>query len=245
MMSIDMSNIKSYPFGKTWPFAVWAGVLILAVTVWETTHSWQPSGLSIYQIFPIFGLVAFSSMWVQYAAVCVAQYYGLKFDYFNVFYKVSGWTVLVAIVMHPGLLSYQLWRDGFGLPPGSVLQHYVAPELGWVALLGVVSLLIFLAYEFYRLFGNKPWWRLELWASELAMVAIFYHALRLGGETQIEWFRVIWFFYGITLVAMLGCIHWMNYAKGHDKGSWRVAGLIVGFVVVASGLLAIGSALAL
>jgi hypothetical protein len=118
------------------------------------------------------------------------------------YYQWAGYVVLLAIVLHPGLLTYQRFHDGFGLPPGSDLS-YVASGLGWVVVLGIVSLFIFLAFELRRWFDQRGWWRYVLYANDAAMLAIFYHGLELGTQTHIGWFRAVWWFYGVTLVVAL------------------------------------------
>ena len=111
--------------------------------------------------------------------------------------------MLVVILLHPGILIYQRFRDGFGLPPKSYYT-YVAPGTGWLTILSSVCLLAFLAFEFRRIFAGRPWWNYLLAASDVAMLGIFYHGLRLGGQLQSGWFRGLWFFYGATLVLFIG-----------------------------------------
>jgi len=179
-------------------------VAALAFYEWAGSWQWQLGSLSIYQIFPIFGLMAFSLMWAQYVVNALATLLKLDQASLGRFYSTMGYLVLTAIVLHPGLLVWQLWRDGFGLPPESYLRHYVAPGLGWVALIGTVSLFVFLAYELHRWFGGRRWWRFVEYASDVAILGIFYHALRLGTQVgQPGWFHGLWLFYGVVLVAVL------------------------------------------
>jgi hypothetical protein len=117
------------------------------------------------------------------------------------YFRITGWLVLGLICLHPGLLIYQRFRDGHGLPPGSY-ESYVAPGLGWVTLLGTASLLVFLAFEFHRRYGERRWWRYVQDASDLAMLAIIYHGLRLGSQLH-GWFYYVWWFYAVTLVLVL------------------------------------------
>ncbi|HET8690161.1 MAG TPA: hypothetical protein VFL81_01885, partial [Candidatus Saccharimonadales bacterium] len=118
------------------------------------------------------------------------------------YYSHVGFAILAAIMLHPGLLIWQLWHDGFGLPPESYLQHYVAPSMRFAALVGSTCLFIFLAYEFHRWFSGRRWWKIVEILTDAAMIGIFYHSLRLG--TQINgWFEIVWWFYGITLIIML------------------------------------------
>jgi hypothetical protein len=213
-------------------------VVILAVLAWGTDVHWQLAGLSTYLWFPIFGLSAFSIMWSQYVISAVQRWLRLDRRQFQAYYEATGWLVFGAIILHPGLLVWRLWADGFGLPPGSYLNHFVAPQLGWVALLGTVSLLIFLAYELRYWLDRKRWWVLVSWANELAMVAIFYHALRLGNELQLGWFRGVWFFYGVSLLAALASRHVGRFRQPEPQ-PW---GMLMGIGVVSAGVLAMVSA---
>ena len=179
----------------------------LAIIVWGQDFNWHVS-FDAYLIFPVLGLVAYSVMWSHYMAGTARQLLGIDKDALKEYYKWTGFIVLALICLHPGLLIYQRFRDGFGLPPHSY-ETYVAPGLGWVTLLGTASLLVFLAYEFHRKFGKRSWWHFVTEAGDVAMLAIFYHGLKLGLQLQHGWFRYVWWFYGITLVAVL--IH--SYSK--------------------------------
>lgn len=197
----QLLSIRNLRYGA-WGLAVL--VACLAFYEWGSSWQWQLGTLSTYQIFPIFGLMAFSLMWAQYVVNALATLLKLDQALLGRFYSTMGYLVLIAIVLHPGLLVWQLWHDGFGLPPESYLRHYVAPGLGWVALIGTVSLFVFLAYELHRWFGNRRWWRFVEYASNVAMLGIFYHALRLGTQvSQPGWFHVLWLFYGVVLIVVL------------------------------------------
>lgn len=176
-------------------------VTVLAVVVWGQSFNWHLS-FDAYLVFPVLGLTAYSIMWSHYIAGTVRQLLGLDAKVLKDYYRWTGFAVLALICLHPGLLIYQRFRDGFGLPPHSY-ETYVAPGLGWVTLLGTASLLVFLAYEFHRKYGKRDWWHFVTEAGDLAMLAIFYHGLRLGLQLQHGWFRYVWWFYGITLVAVL------------------------------------------
>lgn len=190
-----------------WILSALAG--LLAVFVWATSFAWHFSNLSIYQVFPVLGLLAFSIMWSHYLAGLVRRLTGTAPQALASYFRLTGYVVLVAICLHPGLLIYQLFRDGMGFPPGSY-ERYVAPGLGWITLIGTTSLFIFLAYEFKRFFGGRSWWKFVDYATDLAMLGIFYHGLKLGSQLQSGPFRYVWYFYGLTLV--IAIIH---------KYTWR------------------------
>lgn len=174
-----------------------------AVFVWGQGFGWQPDRLSSYRLFPLFGLLAFSLMWGHYVISALRRQSGIEAEAVKDYFKATSWLVLLFIFLHPGLLVWQLWRDGFGLPPGSYLDNYVAAGLGWAAFLGTVSLLMFLAYELHRWFSSKRWWRLVEYASDAGMILILIHSLKLGRHLQAGWFRSVWIFYGVTYLVAL------------------------------------------
>lgn len=181
-------------------------VAVLALIAWGSSFQWNFSNFSSYQLFPVFGLLAFSIMWSHYVVALLKRLYSPN-STLKTFFQWTGYAVLLLIVAHPGLLAYQRFRDGFGLPPHSETS-YVAPGMAWIVTLGISSLLIFLAYELRRWFGKKPWWKFVVYAGDAAMLAIFYHGLRLGSQTGGGWFHIVWLFYGLSLILVLG----YNYA---------------------------------
>jgi hypothetical protein len=176
--------------------------LAVAIIAWGQGIRWKFSDLSTYQIFPVFGLAAFSLMWSHYIASVTRQYFALDKAVLRAYFEATSLAVLIAILIHPGLLTWQLWRDGLGLPPGSEL-NYVQSSLRWAVLLGMTALLVFVAYEFRRKFGGRKWWKYVQYATDAAMLMIFIHALNLGGQLQSGWFRGVWYFYGVTLIGSL------------------------------------------
>ncbi len=198
---------------KVFAWALSMAAIFIAIIGWGQGIHWQVSKISAYKLFPLFGLTAFGVMWSHYIVSAARQYVGIDKKEISTYFEITSWIVLIAIIMHPGLLELQLWRDGFGLPPGSVVNNYVAQSLKWAAWLGMISLLIFLAYELRRWFSDKGWWRAIEIATDIAMVAIFVHALNLGTGLQRGWLRSVWIFYGITLLGALGYIYFKHYAK--------------------------------
>jgi hypothetical protein len=183
------------------PWGLSGVVSLLAIYAWGNSLAWNFSGISPYQFFPVLGLLAYSIMWSHYMIGAVKD---KLFEGVNLtpYFRYTGYVVLGAIVLHPGILIYQRFRDGFGLPPHSY-ESYVAPSMAWITLLGTASLLAFLAFELHRWYGKRTWWKYVIAAGDLAMVAIFYHGLQLGSQLHGGWFRVVWWFYGLTLLAAL------------------------------------------
>lgn len=180
--------------------------VVLAVMAWGQGTAWTfdtKAGL-VYQLFPLFGLLAFSIMWSHYTSSVFRQIKGVEKKVLNTYFQTTSLVVLIAILLHPSLLWFQLWRDGYGLPPNSYMLHYVAPTLRWAAALGTLSLSVFLAYELHRFFDKKSWWKYIVYATDVGMIAIFVHGLALGKTLQqLGWFKMVWYFYGTTLFASL------------------------------------------
>lgn len=195
-----VSFLKPHLQAVAWLIAL--ATLSVAVLVWGQTIAWNSANLSIYTFFPLLGLIAFGLMWAQYMADTIGKLVGGEAPELTRFYKLSSSLVLAAILLHPALLVWQLWRDDAGLPPGSYLS-YVAPSLKWAVLLGNISLFIFLAFELRRRFHNRPWWRFVLYANDAAVAAVYIHAYNLGTHTHLSWFKTVWIFYGVTLAAVL------------------------------------------
>jgi len=183
------------------PWTLSAVVSALAIYVWGQSFSWNWSILNPYLFFPVLGLLAWSNMWSHYMVGAVKNSL-FKDMSLTSYFRYTGYLVLACILFHPGILIYQLFRDGFGLPPGSY-AHFVAPGMEWLVLLGTASLFAFLAFELHRWYGRKPWWKYVIAAGDVAMLAIFYHGLRLGIQLQSGWYHTLWLFYGLLLFLAL------------------------------------------
>jgi hypothetical protein len=208
---------------RTLQVGAWSlGIIVtaLAVIAWGSDFGWHILPFSSYIVFPVLGLVAYSLMWSQYAVSAISELSGVNGAALAKYFKVTGWLVLALICLHPGLLIYQRHHDGFGLPPHSY-ESYVAPGLGWITILGSASLLVFLTYEFHRVFGTRPWWRYVQAAVDIAMIAIFYHGLRLGTQTSHGWFRIMWWFYGLTLIFILLRTYSLKYFSASAKAKQK------------------------
>ena len=197
-----------------------AASVALSLLAWGNGISWQLSSRQplAYQIFPLLGLTAFSLMWSHYVTSAFRTRQNVPRGILKTYLEITSTLVLIAILLHPGLLWVQLWRDGFGLPPNSYLQHYVAPTLRWAAMLGTLSLVAFLAYELRRKFASRSWWKYVQRASDVGMIAIFIHGLKLGRNLQTSWFKYIWYFYGVSLILSMVYVYGQQKrAKGKDS----------------------------
>jgi len=175
------------------PWVVSGGMVGLSVFVWGQGLAWQFGELSGYQLFPLFGLLAFTVMWAHYAVYFLQQIF--KFGEDRWYLPITRYIVLFSLLMHPGLLIWMRWRDGF--PPSTIFGLG-----GWV-LVGIASWFIFMIFESHRWYRDQAWWRWITWANGVAMILIIFHALNLGSDLQIGWFRWVWYFFGVSLVVFL------------------------------------------
>jgi hypothetical protein len=207
------SNTKKQDLNTRLVVAAWslsALVAILAFIAWGASYQWRPANINAYTLFPLLGLVAFSVMWSHYIASVARQILTIPSHVLRKYFNVTSFIVLILICAHPGILIYQRYRDGFGLPPGSY-HSYVAPGLGWITTLGSVCLLVFIAYEFRRKFKKNSWWRYTQYLVDAAMIGILYHSLKLGNQLQSGWLQKVWYFYGVSLVGCLIYQYYQNY----------------------------------
>ncbi len=180
-----------------------AGVsLLLAIVVWGSMLDWDFTGLfeTTYAIFPLLGLIAFSFMWGHYIVWALRDMSGATEDQTKLYTSITQAIVLLALLLHPGLLIWQLFQDGYGLPPQSYVAAY-SEALAPFILLGTLSLFAFLAYELKRWLETKKIWKVILGANHIAMVLIIIHAFKLGTHVQSGWFRGVFVFYALTLIA--------------------------------------------
>ena len=115
---------------------------MVSLVVWGQNRDWQFGDLTVYGFFPLLGLLAFSLMWAHYIAGAIREMAGVEPGALSRYFTWTSYAVLICLFLHPGLLIYQLFKDGAGLPPGSY-KEYVGPGLAWVAMLGTVCLLVF------------------------------------------------------------------------------------------------------
>ncbi len=205
-----MRAMKKYFLPAAWGLSTLT--VTLAVVTWVQCLVVPFDRMAIYDIFPVFGLVAFSLMWCHYIVGAGRLYYGIDRKHVTHYFTVTAAIVLVAILFHPGLLTWQLWRDGVGLP-----VNYVAPDFRLYVIIAEVAWLAFLAFELHRFYRDKTWWHWVERASDVAMYLILVHAYQLGCSLLPGWYRFVWFFYGITLTAAMAYI---TYHRHKATSRW-------------------------
>lgn len=206
---------------KTYNIFSWALVsisVLLPTIAWGSNVNWQIDSLTAYQWFPLLGLLAWMIMATHYftSALRVVYPYLQKPRYYS---KSTSYVVLACILLHPGLLAYSEWRNTNVLPPESFV-NYVGESLVLASMFGSIALTLFLLYEVvdrlkHKKALQKNWWLVSI-SQTLAMVLIFIHALRLGGEMQ-GWFLIVWVVYGVALLPCFYIIHSYDLKKKNEK----------------------------
>ncbi len=191
---------------------VWT-MLVVTVSIgliaWGQTVNWQLTSLTPYQWFPLFGILAWLIMWTHYGS----GYFRVKNPQLKkpkYYAGLTGWIVLACLLLHPGILAFQQYRNDQGLPPESYI-NYVGESLQIAVMAGSVALVIFLSFEVYGRMKNNKWIQRHAIAlsvlQSLAMTLIFVHGLRLGTSLGDGWFRVVWIMYGLLLIPIFYTIH--------------------------------------
>ena len=174
--------------------------VIFAFAVWAPRRG----GLDAYDLFPLFGLLAFGLMWSHYVSGALRVWKRLPSETLRRHFQITSVFVLFLLLAHPFLIELQLYLDGFGLPLSSLPQLYPSVVDRAALLAGVTALTCFLAYELHRFYSDRSWWRYVEWANIGAMVLILWHGFTLGGELQSPWFQIVWFSYGVTFALSVG-----------------------------------------
>ncbi len=203
---------------KTLDLTAWSLVVLsisLAVISWGNGFSWNIESLNAYQWFPLFGLVAWMTMWGHYIiGASRIKNKGLqKPKYYS---TITGYIVLASLLLHPGILAYEQKENGQGLPPDSFID-YAGQSLKLAVFIGTLSLFIFLSYEIFSRMKKtdyiKKVWPVISVSQSLAMILIFVHGLRLGSNLGSGWFRIVWIIYGLALIPCFYIIHKQDFEK--------------------------------
>ncbi len=177
-------------------------VLGLCVGAWLDYKNWSLSGLRPTSFLSLAGLVAFGTMLSHYLTGFMFDVTKTKDRDLGAYHKITARLVLFCLVAHPVLVVANLRSLGFGLPPQSYSAYY-GDKLTPFIMLGTISWLSFIAFEFKKWLSQKGFWRYVLYANDIAMVAIVVHGFKLGSTLKLEWFRYVWFIFALVLAICL------------------------------------------
>lgn len=181
------------------PWLMLGLVWLASIILWLTSLAGDVN--SMYQFFPILGILAWTTMWTQYLVGSIG--WPLKNKAFT---KWSEAIVLFLIVMHPTIFLVQRFIDTGLLPPASYLT-YVGSTRAWTITIAVAALATFLLYDVLKRFNGKLIKR-RLWAyvsllQAAAMTAIFIHGFTIGTSMNSPYFATWWILLGLLLVPFM------------------------------------------
>jgi hypothetical protein len=171
--------------------------VLYPLVVWYKSVNLSASSGILFSIFPAFGLIAFSVMWLH---IVGASFKSTLEKYFNFekFVSVSSKVVLVSLILHPLILFIALISAGYG---GGVFG-YIGPNGLYLIWLAVIAWLIFIGYDMAKKFKEQDFfarhWQTIKFISTLAFFLVLIHSLGLGTNLQTGSLRYVWIFYGAT-----------------------------------------------
>lgn len=175
-------------------FACAAVLYPLWVRVQTLNWSSDPN-LLILNLFPMFGLIAFTLLWLHSISGVFEPWLRKQIN-FDRFVHDTSLTILFCIILHPLLLLISL---GFSL--NKLFTYYGEAD---DIVIGIVGLLLLLTYDIgkalkkYDFFTRN--WNNILLISTMGFLLIFFHSLGLGHDLQSGPLRIVWIFYGVTAI---------------------------------------------
>jgi hypothetical protein len=154
--------------------------------------AWADSSL-LAAIFPVFGLLAFTLLWLHSISGVFEERLRKMFD-FDAFVRWTALAILASIILHPLLLLFLIQ-----FKVGLLFQGHSAPI--W---LGVIGLVLLLTYDIGKMLKGHAFfarnWNAILIISNTGFILTFFHSLLLGSDLQAGLLRWLWIFYGVTAI---------------------------------------------
>lgn len=172
------------------------GYLAVLYPLWVRIESlqWGFDSTLLPNLFPLFGLAAFSLLWLH-SISGVFEPWLRKYINFDKYVHDTSILILICIIAHPLLLLISL---GFNV--SSVYAIYGVKYI-WFAIIGWCLLITYdigKALKRYDFFVKH--WQTILLISTIGFLLTFFHSLNLGSNLQSGPLRIIWIFYGATAI---------------------------------------------
>lgn len=173
--------------------AIVLAVVGYPLSVWYSSASLSADASLALALYPAFGLLAFSFMYLH----IIGRPFATKLERhlsFAKFERLSSYLVFVSIILHPLLRTIYLLSAGLPLVPPPA---YVLPIT-----LGFLGFLMLITYDLGKAFiksefVTRHWSKIDL-VSTLGFYVIFVHALMLGSDLHGGVLRIVWIGYGAT-----------------------------------------------
>lgn len=165
-----------------------------------STLAWSTPADIVPNLFPLFGLAAFSLLWLH-AISGVFEPWMRKHINFDLYVQRTSGLILVCIIAHPLLVlaSFNFSITNLFMVYGSTF--IVLGIAGWVLLISYD--IIKPLRKSYPFFARH--WTVVLAISNIGFLLTFVHSIFVGSDLQAGPLRAVWIFYGIT--AFLAIVH--------------------------------------
>ncbi|MBX4190121.1 hypothetical protein KW791_02400 [Candidatus Parcubacteria bacterium] len=150
--------------------------------------------LIINNLFPIFGLAAFSLLWLHAISGVFEPWLRKNFD-FDTFVQWTAALIFIFIILHPLLLLTNIH-----FRPQTLFLLAESDDI-W---LGIIGLVLLLTYDIGKALKKRGFftkhWNKILIISTIGFLLTFFHSLALGDDLQSGPLRIVWIFYGSTAI---------------------------------------------
>lgn len=190
-----LKRIMNAPNIVTGSLLLIAGLVgVIAFAAWAEPFAGRLWPMSPYAAAPLFDMLAFSLVCV-YAIALVAAHHLARGTAW-VAGLIAG-LALTAIVLHPGLMFWQLWRDGFGLPPASYFHFYTQDQLVGLTF-GVSGYLLTAIVLGANVVRPRPASRFSAGILAIGGAGMFWYSLLTNVFIQESWFVRVWIALGFV-----------------------------------------------
>ena len=174
-------------------YAVAVISVVYPVIVWYGRVDLVFGNTLLLNLFPVFGLLAISTMWLHIVGGALRPWLEKYID-FQRFVSKSSVIVLFLIILHPLLLF-----TGIGFQnAGSVLGLYDSKYIR----LAIIAWFILVGYDVAKRFKNRQFfvkhWETVKLISTIGFFLALSHSLGLGSDLQAGPLRSVWIFYGVS-----------------------------------------------
>lgn len=168
--------------------------LAVLIPLWLSAKdiSWAWNSTLPFNLFPLFGITAFSLLWLHVVGASLENWLRKYID-FEWFIEQTSLPILVLMLSHPLFL---LIATKFNIK--GIFASYPSLYL----FIGITGLVFLLTYDIGKALKNRDFfsrnWDNILFISTVGVILIFFHSINLGHDVQNGILKIIWFFYGIT-----------------------------------------------
>lgn len=169
--------------------------LVVVYPLWNITSqlSWSWSETIIANLFPLFGISAFTILWLHIVGPALRPWLDKYVD-FQRFLDVTEPYVLVSMLMHPLLLLVIMNFDVKAILAGGPYIFF-----------GIIGLTLLLTFDIGKAFKKRNFverhWNKILLLSTIGFLLIFFHSIMLGSHLQEGPLRILWLFFGTTAIS--------------------------------------------